>query len=91
MDSLEIIPSAWDLTADELIFMNTTRIDIQGNRLPVSLPLANWTFVSDGAVNVTFNHPVQWIPTGLGGRGINFSINYSQCHQGCNDWYGTNC
>ena len=70
MDSLEIIPSAWDLTADEIIFMNTTRIDIQGNRLPVSLPLANWTFVSDGAVNVTFNHPVQWIPTGLGGRVI---------------------
>ncbi len=70
MDSLEIVPSAWDLTADEIIFMNTTRIDIQGNRLPVSLPLANWTFVSDGAVNITFNHPVQWIPTGLGGRVI---------------------
>ena len=68
MDSLEIIPSAWDLTADEVIFMNTTRIDIQGNRLPVNLPLANWTFISDGAVNVTLNHPVQWIPTGLGGR-----------------------
>ena len=70
MDSLEIVPSAWDLTADELIFMNTTRIDIQGNRLPVSLPLENWTFVSDGAVNITFNQPVQWIPTGLGGRVI---------------------
>tara|TARA_Y100000766_G_scaffold41360_3_gene31363 strand:- start:3045 stop:12164 length:9120 start_codon:yes stop_codon:yes gene_type:complete len=70
MDSLEIVPSAWDLTADEVIFMNTTRIDIQGNRLPVSLPLENWTFVSDGAVNITFDHPVQWIPTGLGGRVI---------------------
>lgn len=70
MDSLEIVPSAWDLTADEVIFMNTTRIDIQGNRLPVSLPFENWTFVSDGEVNIIFDQPVQWIPTGLGGRVI---------------------
>ena len=68
MDSLEIIPSAWDITADDVVFLNTTRIDVQGNRLPVMLPLENWTSISDGALNITLDHPVQWIPNGLGGR-----------------------
>ena len=70
MASLEIIPSAWDITADDVIFLNTTRIDVQGNRLPVVLPLENWTSISDGALNITLDHPVQWIPNGLGGRVI---------------------
>ena len=70
MASLEITPSVWDITADEVVFLNTTRIDIQGNRLPVVLPLANWTSIDDGALNITVDHPVQWIPSGLGGRVI---------------------
>ena len=41
------------------------RIDVQGNRLPVTLPLENWTSISDGALNITPDHPVQWIPNGL--------------------------
>ena len=68
MSSLEIVPSSWDITADEIVFLNTTRIDVQGNRLPVVLPLENWTSVSDGALNITPDHPIQWIPNGLGGR-----------------------
>ena len=68
MASLEIVPSAWDITADDVVFLNTTRIDVQGNRLPVVLPFENWTSISDGALNITLDHPVQWIPTGLGGR-----------------------
>jgi hypothetical protein len=68
MSSLEIVPSSWDITADEFVFLNTTRIDVQGNRLPVVLPLENWTSVSDGALNITIDHPIQWIPNGLGGR-----------------------
>ena len=70
MASLEIIPSAWDITADDVVFLNTTRIDVQGNRLPVVLPLENWTSAADGALNITLDHPVQWIPNGLGGRVI---------------------
>ena len=70
MASLEIVPSIWDITADEVVFLNTTRIDVQGNRLPVSLPLANWTSIDDGALNITLDHPVQWIPNGLGARVI---------------------
>ena len=27
---------------------NTTRIDVRGNRLPVTLPIDNWTSVADG-------------------------------------------
>ena len=70
MASLEIVPSIWDITADEVVFLNTTRIDVQGNRLPVSLPLANWTSIDDGALNITLDHPVQWIQNGLGARVI---------------------
>ena len=70
MASLEIVPSVWDITADEVVFLNTTRIDVQGNRLPVTLPLANWTSIDDGALNITLDHPVQWIPNGLGARVI---------------------
>ena len=70
MAALEITPSAWDITADDVVFLNTTRIDVQGNRLPVTLPLENWTSISDGALNITLDHPVQWIPNGLGGRVI---------------------
>ena len=68
MASLEIVPSSWDITADEVVYLNTTRIDIQGNRLPVDLPLANWTSVDDGEINVTSNQPSYWTPIGLGGR-----------------------
>jgi hypothetical protein len=68
MSSLEIVPSSWDITADEVVFLNTTRIDVQGNRLPVILPFENWTSISDGALNITLDHPIQWIPNGLGGR-----------------------
>ena len=70
MASLEIVPSEWDITADDVVFLNTTRIDVQGNRLSVDLPLANWTSIDDGALNITLDHPVQWIPNGLGGRVI---------------------
>ena len=70
MASLEIVPSAWDITADDVVFLNTTRIDVQGNRLPVTLPFANWTSIDDGALNITLDHPVQWIPNGLGARVI---------------------
>ncbi|MGB0329045.1 MAG: hypothetical protein ACPGCU_00345, partial [Candidatus Poseidoniaceae archaeon] len=34
------------------------------------LPLANWTSIDDGALNITLDHPVQWIPNGLGARVI---------------------
>ncbi|MEC7180378.1 MAG: DNRLRE domain-containing protein, partial [Candidatus Thermoplasmatota archaeon] len=70
MASLEIVPSAWDITADDVVFLNTTRIDVQGNRLPVVLPTENWTSIDDGELNITLNHPVQWIPNSRGPRVI---------------------
>ena len=48
MASLELIASSNTITADEVVYLNTTRIDVRGNRLPVSLPAENWTSIADG-------------------------------------------
>ena len=48
MASLELNASASTITADEVVYLNTTRIDVRGNRLPVSLPAENWTSIADG-------------------------------------------
>ena len=48
MASLEPIASSNTITADEVVYLNTTRIDVRGNRLPVSLPAENWTSIADG-------------------------------------------
>ena len=50
MASLEIIASDTFVTADDRVWLNTTRIDIMGNRESVELPLANWT-ISDGMID----------------------------------------
>ena len=68
MASLEIVPSTWDITADEVVYLNTTRIDVQGNRLSVDLPYANWTSVDDGNLTTAPTQPAVWTPNGLGGR-----------------------
>mgnify|MGYP001177181361 FL=1 len=57
MMSLEIIASETFVTADDTVWLNTTRIDILGNRLSVELPLANWT-VSDGLM--VEGLPAEW-------------------------------
>jgi hypothetical protein len=57
MAILEINASATLVTADDIVWLNTTRIDIMGNRLSVELPKANWT-VSDGMI--TGGQPAEW-------------------------------
>ena len=57
MMSLEIIASETFVTADDTVWLNTTRIDILGNRLSVELPLANWT-ISDGLM--VEGLPAEW-------------------------------
>ena len=47
IDYLEISVSATTITADDLIWLNTTRVDVRGNRMVVDLPAENWT-VSNG-------------------------------------------
>tara|TARA_B110000459_G_scaffold204073_1_gene264001 strand:+ start:2392 stop:11643 length:9252 start_codon:yes stop_codon:yes gene_type:complete len=61
MASLELIASSETITADDTLEINATRIDINGNRLAVSIPLENWTQLADG--NLTEGIPHIWVPT----------------------------
>ncbi len=61
MASLELIASEQSITADEFLFINATRIDINGNRLPIIIPLENWTKVADGIM--TPGIPNTWEPS----------------------------
>ena len=61
MASLELIASANSITADDVLEINATRIDINGNRLPVVIPLENWTSVADGTLTPGLIHT--WEPT----------------------------
>lgn len=64
MDRLELDLSATAITADDRIYINTTRIDVRGNRLPVYLPSQNWTKTSDGIL--TAGGPAIWDPISRG-------------------------
>ncbi|MDP6363040.1 MAG: hypothetical protein QF633_07410, partial [Candidatus Poseidoniaceae archaeon] len=64
MDRLELDLSATSITADDRIYINTTRIDVRGNRLPVYLPSQNWTKTSDGIL--TAGGPAIWDPISRG-------------------------
>ena len=57
MASLEIDASDTFVTADDIVWLNTTRIDIMGNRLSVVIPQENWT-ISDGMI--TAGQPAEW-------------------------------
>ena len=35
--------------ADDVVYLNTTRIDVRGNRLLQVLPQSNWTRIADGS------------------------------------------
>tara|TARA_B110000467_G_C18328758_1_gene491274 strand:- start:594 stop:3101 length:2508 start_codon:yes stop_codon:yes gene_type:complete len=61
MASLELIASSETITADDTLEINATRIDINGNRLAVSIPLESWTQLADG--NLTEGIPHIWVPT----------------------------
>jgi len=57
MMSLEVNASDTFVTADDIVWLNTTRIDIMGNRLSVVIPHENWT-ISDGMI--TAGQPAEW-------------------------------
>ncbi len=61
MASLELITSSGAITADASLEINATRIDINGNRLPVIIPIGNWTQLADGTL--TEGIPHIWTPT----------------------------
>ena len=61
MASLELISSSETITADDSLEINATRIDLNGNRLPVSIPIGNWSQLADGTL--TEGIPHIWVPT----------------------------
>ena len=67
MASLEINASTSLVTADEVVWLNTTRIDVMGNRLAVEIPQENWT-ISDG--KITAGQPAVWEAQRRGSKSI---------------------
>ena len=66
MASLELAASSTSITADEQVWINTTRIDIRGNRLPVLLELDNWVTPQDS--QLLPGAPAIWSPTSRGAK-----------------------
>ena len=66
IDHLELEVSSTSITADDRIYINTTRVDVRGNRLPVVLPADNWTKTSDG--QLTPGAPAVWDPVKTGSK-----------------------
>ena len=66
IDYLELDASSTSITADDRIYINTTRVDVRGNRLPVVLPADNWTKTSDG--QLTPGAPAIWDPVKTGSK-----------------------
>ena len=66
IDHLELAVSATTITADDRVYINTTRVDVRGNRLPVVLPGDNWTRIADG--QMTPGAPAIWDPVGQGAK-----------------------
>jgi len=63
---LELNASATSITADDRVYINTTRVDVRGNRLTVVLPADNWTKTSDG--QLTPGAPAIWDPVKTGAK-----------------------
>ena len=57
MSYLELNASDTEITADDQVFFNTTRVDIMGNRLSVLVPSGNWTYL-DGVLEE--GQPATW-------------------------------
>ena len=66
MAYLELNTSSTSVTADDRVYINTTRVDVRGNRLPVVLPSDNWTKKADG--QLTPGAPAIWDPVSRGSK-----------------------
>ena len=66
IDYLELNVSSTAVTADDRVYINTTRVDVRGNRLSVILPADNWTKTSDG--QLTPGAPAIWDPVKTGSK-----------------------
>ena len=71
LDSFTIEGSSATITADDLLYINATRIDVRGNELGVLLPTENWTDVADGLI--TPGNIATWSPNSQGTKTITAS------------------
>lgn len=76
--TLELIASELYITADEVIFLNTTMIDVRGNRLGLDLPLENWTIASGWITPGMGGGPAVWEPEDVGSKMITASYSGMQ-------------
>ena len=67
----ELSASNETITADEFLFINSTRIDVRGNRLAVNLATENWTSIADGSI--TSGLTSTWEPTLQGSKSLSAS------------------
>ena len=68
MSYLELNASSTSVTADDRVYINTTRVDVRGNRLPVVLQSDNWTKKADG--QLTPGAPAIWDPVSRGSKDL---------------------
>ena len=64
----ELNASDTTITADDFLFIDSTRVDVRGNRLAVSLPIENWTSIADGTITPGLS--ATWGPNSQGTKSI---------------------
>ncbi|MAH08420.1 MAG: hypothetical protein CL961_01985, partial [Euryarchaeota archaeon] len=68
IQSLVLEASESTISADDLLYINATRIDVRGNELLVEIIESNWTDTSDG--QITSGIPSVWTPNLQGTKTI---------------------
>ena len=71
IDHLRVDVSNESVSADDIVWLNTTRVDIRGNELPIELPANAWEIQSGTLTNGT---TAQWDPAEVGNRWIKASL-----------------
>lgn len=64
LDDIELVPPNGSVPADQPVPLQLLWIDVQGNHVPVRIPLSNWT-AEDGNFRMT-STGVEWLPRRVG-------------------------
>ena len=64
LDDIELVPPNGSVPADQPVPLQLLWIDVQGNHVPVRIPLSNWT-AEDGNFRMT-SMGVEWLPRRVG-------------------------
>ena len=72
IQSLILEASQSTISADDLLYLNATRVDVRGNELLVEIMASNWSDISDG--QITSGIPSVWTPNLQGTKTITGSF-----------------